>query len=177
MAGGPTPGSSNRLLRANNLVAETGANKMTAGEVGAQEVRMKLLVTGGAGFIGSNFIRHVLGLGAELFGRQLRQADLRGESCQSENPSSTNPRYQFVKGDICDAAAVEAAMAGCDAVVHFAAESHVDRSIYEPAAVNRNKRQGNFRSAPSGAKAECRTVHSYFHGRSLRRHAARRLRG
>ena len=42
------------------------------------------------------------------------------------------PEYTFVKGDICDAAAVEAAMRGCDVVVHFAAESHVDRSIYEP---------------------------------------------
>jgi dTDP-glucose 4,6-dehydratase len=48
---------------------------------------------------------------------------------------SDNPNYSFVKGDICDAAAVEAAMKGCTAVVHFAAESHVDRSIYEPAPV------------------------------------------
>jgi len=42
-----------------------------------------------------------------------------------------DPRYSFVRGDICDAAAVEQALRGCDAIVHFAAESHVDRSIYE----------------------------------------------
>jgi dTDP-glucose 4,6-dehydratase len=43
-----------------------------------------------------------------------------------------NPKYQFVRGDICDTAAVESAMAGCDVIVHFAAESHVDRSINSP---------------------------------------------
>lgn len=50
----------------------------------------------------------------------------------------------FVKGDICNAAAVEAAMYGCDAVVHFAAESHVDRSIYEPAPVIQTNVTGTF---------------------------------
>ncbi len=47
----------------------------------------------------------------------------------------TTPLYSFVKGDICDPNAVENAMRGCDAVVHLAAESHVDRSIYEPSPV------------------------------------------
>jgi dTDP-glucose 4,6-dehydratase len=46
-----------------------------------------------------------------------------------------HPDYTFVCGDICDAPALEAAMRGCDSVVHFAAESHVDRSIYEPSPV------------------------------------------
>src|SRR4029077_11217603 len=55
-----------------------------------------------------------------------------------------DPRYRFTKGDICDADAVEAAMAGCDAVVHFAAESHVDRSIYEPAPVIETNVTGTF---------------------------------
>src|SRR5204862_5884923 len=55
-----------------------------------------------------------------------------------------NPNYEFVKGDICDAAAVETAMHSCDAVIHFAAESHVDRSIYEPAPVIQANVTGTF---------------------------------
>src|SRR6202040_292245 len=52
--------------------------------------------------------------------------------------------YNFVKGDICDAVAAEKAMQGCDAVVHFAAESHVDRSIYQPAPVIQTNVTGTF---------------------------------
>jgi dTDP-glucose 4,6-dehydratase len=92
---------------------------------------MNILVTGGAGFIGSNFIRHVLSLGhgyAVVNYDGLTYAGNLGNL----DPVATNPHYRFVRGNICDATAVEAAMAGCDAVVHFAAESHVDRSIYEP---------------------------------------------
>jgi dTDP-glucose 4,6-dehydratase len=55
-----------------------------------------------------------------------------------------NPAYKFAKGDICDASAAEAAMAGCDAVVHFAAESHVDRSIYQPAPAIETNFTGTF---------------------------------
>ncbi len=55
-----------------------------------------------------------------------------------------NKEYCFIKGDICDAIAVEAAMTGCDAVVHFAAESHVDRSIYEPGAAIETNITGTF---------------------------------
>ena len=63
-------------------------------------------------------------------------------------PTSTavadNNNYCFMKGDICDAIAVEGAMTGCDAVVHFAAESHVDRSIYEPGAAIETNITGTF---------------------------------
>ncbi|MDP9388422.1 MAG: dTDP-glucose 4,6-dehydratase [Actinomycetota bacterium] len=91
---------------------------------------MKLLVTGGAGFIGSNYVRHVLGttddhvtvLDALTYAGNLATvSDLDG-----------HPRFRFVKGDVCDRDAVEQAMAGTDAVLHFAAESHVDRSIASP---------------------------------------------
>src|SRR3984893_7623474 len=57
---------------------------------------------------------------------------------------TNHPNYRFIKGDICDASAVEEAMRGCDAVVHFAAESHVDRSIYEPARVIETNVTGTF---------------------------------
>ena len=104
---------------------------------------MKLLVTGGAGFIGSNFIRHVLGLGRSYSVVNYDKLTYAGNLANLESVV-TNPRYQFVKGDICDAAAVEAAMAGCDAIIHFAAESHVDRSIYEPAASIETNVKGTF---------------------------------
>jgi dTDP-glucose 4,6-dehydratase len=93
---------------------------------------MKLFVTGGAGFIGSNFIRYVLGLGK---GYKVVNYDKLTYAGNLANVFSVadDPNYSFVKGDICDAIAVESAMKGCDAVLHFAAESHVDRSIYQPA--------------------------------------------
>jgi dTDP-glucose 4,6-dehydratase len=93
---------------------------------------MKIFVTGGAGFIGSNFIRHVLSLNKDYMIVNFDKLTYAGNLTNLEEVAA-NPNYSFVKGDICDPAASEAAMKGCDAVVHFAAESHVDRSIYEPA--------------------------------------------
>src|SRR5579864_667555 len=104
---------------------------------------MKLFVTGGAGFIGSNFIRHILGLGQKYAVVNYDKLTYAGNLANLAVIAG-NPNYRFVKGDICDAAAVEAAMAGCDAIVHFAAESHVDRSIYEPAQVIETNVTGTF---------------------------------
>ena len=104
---------------------------------------MKIFVTGGAGFIGSNFIRHVLGLGKGYRIVNFDKLTYAGNLANLESVAD-NPNYSFVKGDICDAAAVEAAMKGCIAVVHFAAESHVDRSIYEPAPVIQTNVTGTF---------------------------------
>lgn len=95
---------------------------------------MKVFVTGGAGFIGSNFIYHLLSLPA---GHSVANYDVltyAGNLSNLERVAS-HPGYSFVRGNICDGAAVREAMLGCDAVVHFAAESHVDRSIYEPAPI------------------------------------------
>jgi dTDP-glucose 4,6-dehydratase len=104
---------------------------------------MKILVTGGAGFIGSNFIRHLL---AERADHKVVNYDKLTYAGNLANLAEVadNRNYTFIKGDICDAAAVEAAMRGCDAVVHFAAESHVDRSIYEPAPVIDTNIKGTF---------------------------------
>ena len=104
---------------------------------------MKILVTGGAGFIGSNFIRYVLGRGQSYAVVNYDKLTYAGNLANLESIAA-DPKYQFVKGDICDATGVEAAMAGCDAVVHFAAESHVDRSIYEPAASIETNVKGTF---------------------------------
>ena len=88
---------------------------------------MRLLVTGGAGFIGSNFVRHVL---ASHPGDAVVNLDKLTYAGNLENlrDVEANPRYRFVKGDICDGPVVREAMRGADAVVHFAAETHVDRS-------------------------------------------------
>jgi len=104
---------------------------------------MKLFVTGGAGFIGSNFIRYVL---QSKNNHAIVNYDKLTYAGNLANLHSVahHPGYRFVKGDICDPIAAEAAMRGCDAVVHFAAESHVDRSIYEPAPVIQTNVTGTF---------------------------------
>jgi dTDP-glucose 4,6-dehydratase len=104
---------------------------------------MKILVTGGAGFIGSNFIRYILGTGKKYAIVSFDKLTYAGNLANLDSVAG-NPSYRFIKGDICDAVAVEAAMRGCDAVVHFAAESHVDRSIYEPAPVIQTNLTGTF---------------------------------
>jgi dTDP-glucose 4,6-dehydratase len=93
---------------------------------------MKLLVTGGAGFIGSNFILYWM---ASHPDDSIVNLDKLTYAGNPENLSSVekNPHYRFVHGDICDPVTVREAMEGVDAVVHFAAESHVDRSIRDPA--------------------------------------------
>jgi len=104
---------------------------------------MKLFVTGGAGFIGSNFIRHILETRGEYSVVNYDKLTYAGNLANLESVSN-HPNYSFVKGDICEAASVESAMPGCEVVVHFAAESHVDRSIYEPAPVIQTNVTGTF---------------------------------
>ena len=93
---------------------------------------MKLLVTGGAGFIGSNFVRMALTDKFPDFNvEQLTVLDLLTYAGDEENlkPVSSDKRYKFVKGDIRDLGLAKKLMQDADQVVHFAAESHVDRSI------------------------------------------------
>ena len=104
---------------------------------------MKIFVTGGAGFIGSNFIRYVLASEKRYAVVNYDKLTYAGNLGNLDSVA-THPDYAFVRGDICDAPALEAAMRGCDAVVHFAAESHVDRSIYEPSAVIQTNITGTF---------------------------------
>ena len=104
---------------------------------------MRILVTGGAGFIGSNFIRYVLGLDKGYAVVNYDKLTYAGNLANLDSVAA-DPGYRFLKGDICDAISVAAAMAGCEAVVHFAAESHVDRSIYEPAASIETNVKGTF---------------------------------
>ncbi|MBM3672102.1 MAG: dTDP-glucose 4,6-dehydratase [Actinobacteria bacterium] len=91
---------------------------------------MKLFVTGGAGFIGSNYVRHVLGSSDDSV--TVFDALTYAGNLDNLRGLDDDPRFAFVKGDITDRDAVTAAMKGHDAVLHFAAESHVDRSIASP---------------------------------------------
>jgi dTDP-glucose 4,6-dehydratase len=93
---------------------------------------MRLFVTGGAGFIGSHYVRSVLsGEYPELAGAEVTVFDKLTYAGNLANlaPVADSPRYRFVTGDICDRAALDQALPGHDLVVNFAAESHVDRSI------------------------------------------------
>ena len=92
---------------------------------------MRLVVTGGAGFIGSNFVRFMLRRYDDLDVVNLDKLTYAG-NLDNLRDVEDDARYTFVKGDICDAAVVRAALQGADAVVNFAAETHVDRSISGP---------------------------------------------
>jgi dTDP-glucose 4,6-dehydratase len=104
---------------------------------------MKVFVTGGGGFIGSHFIRYLLSLGQVHRIVNFDKLTYAGNLANLKDVTD-NPAYSFVKGDICDPAGVEAAMRDCNVVVHFAAESHVDRSIYEPAPFVQTNVTGTF---------------------------------
>jgi dTDP-glucose 4,6-dehydratase len=95
------------------------------------EVGGTILVTGGMGFIGSNFIRHVLGAHPAIRVVNFDKVTYAGNP---ENLADllADPRYTFVPGDVCDSTTVEQALArhGVEQIVHFAAETHVDRSIH-----------------------------------------------
>ncbi len=94
---------------------------------------MKLLVTGGSGFIGSNFVRHVLAAHPDDSVVNLDKLTYAGNPANLRDVEG-DARYRFVHGDVCDGALVRDVARGVDAIVNFAAESHVDRSLMEPDA-------------------------------------------
>lgn len=90
---------------------------------------MNIVVTGGAGFIGSNFVRHVY---KERSDWQITVLDALTYAGNKESLTGLNDRVKLVVGNICDAAVVDEVVKDCDAVVHFAAESHNDNSLRSP---------------------------------------------
>lgn len=119
---------------------------------------MKLLVTGGAGFIGSNFIRYWLSNYPEDDIINLDLLTYAGHKESLEDISS-NPHYQFVQGDICDPVLVNDLMSKVEVVVHFAAESHVDRSIKDPSIFVKTNVLGTQVLLDSALKHQIRRFH------------------
>lgn len=117
----------------------------------------RILVAGGAGFIGSHFVRQML---AEHPSLEVVVYDKLTYAGNLENLEdvSANPRYSFVRGDIADATALAAAAEGCEAVVNFAAETHVDRSIVDPEAFLDTDVKGTYRLAEVARELGVRKV-------------------
>jgi dTDP-glucose 4,6-dehydratase len=120
---------------------------------------MRLFISGGAGFIGSNFIHHLL---SRETGFQVVNYDALTYAGNLRNLEAVAslPGYSFVKGNICDGQAVREAMQGCDAVVHFAAESHVDRSIYHPEPIIETNVRGTFVMLQAARELK---IHRFLH--------------
>ena len=116
---------------------------------------MKLLVTGGAGFIGSNFVRRMLQRDPQLYLTNLDKLTYAG-NLENLKEVESNPRYRFLRGDVADAGAVEGAVEGCEAVVHFAAETHVDRSIQNASDFLRTNIQGTHALLEAARRAKVR---------------------
>jgi dTDP-glucose 4,6-dehydratase len=104
---------------------------------------MKLLITGGAGFIGSNFVKYWLKNHAEDSIINFDKLTYAG-NLETLKDIENNPGYTFIKGDICDRQAVDAVMKQVDTIVHFAAESHVDRSIADPSPFIKTNIEGTY---------------------------------
>lgn len=112
---------------------------------------MRLLVTGGCGFIGSHFIKNILNKRPEW---KITNLDKLTYAGRKENLAEIehDPRYTFIHGDICDPIAVEKSMKGTDAVINFAAESHVDNSITDARPFIRTDIEGAFTLLDSARK-------------------------
>lgn len=116
---------------------------------------MKLLVTGGAGFIGSNFIHHIMDSRLDCEVINLDVLTYAG-NLNNLKGIEKNPRYTFIKGDICNRAVIDAILDkhNIDAIIHFAAESHVDRSIADASAFVKTNVLGTY------TLLECARTHS-----------------
>lgn len=118
---------------------------------------MKLLVTGGAGFIGSNFVRYVY---KERSDWHITVFDALTYAGNEKNLAGLDAgRYSFMKGDICDQQAIDKTVAETDAVVHFAAESHVDNSLDSPLAFVNTNVLGTFQLLEAVRKHDKRLHH------------------
>ncbi len=113
--------------------------------------KMNILVTGGSGFIGSNFIRHMLEKYPDYRIINLDKLTYAGNPDNLKDIEN-NPNYSFVRGDICDMYVVNEVMQQVDQVVHFAAESHVDRSIDDGSVFVRTNVLGTYTLLESALK-------------------------
>ncbi|HPD45204.1 MAG TPA: dTDP-glucose 4,6-dehydratase, partial [Candidatus Woesebacteria bacterium] len=119
---------------------------------------MKLLVTGGLGFIGSNFIHYWLRRHPDDFIVNLDKITYAANPANLKDWEG-NSHYQFIKGDIGDSAVCRQAMEGVEAIVHFAAESHVDRSLADPELFLQTNVLGTFTLLNVAAEKKIRFHH------------------
>jgi dTDP-glucose 4,6-dehydratase len=117
---------------------------------------MKLLITGGAGFIGSNFIRYILSSHPDYEVVNLDKLTYAG-NLENLKDIETSPGYTFIKGDICDMKLLEEIE--FDTIVNFAAESHVDRSILDAQPFLRTNILGTYSLLETAKKRECLFLH------------------
>lgn len=121
---------------------------------------MKLLVTGGAGFIGSNFIHYILNTYPNYSIINLDKLTYAGNlENLKEVESKFKDRYEFIQGDICDKKVVDDIVSRVDAIVNFAAESHVDRSIEDPSSFFKTNILGTYTLLESALKNNKKRFH------------------
>jgi dTDP-glucose 4,6-dehydratase len=119
---------------------------------------VRYFVTGGAGFIGSNYVEHLFNNVEEVTGVTIYDKFTYAANPKNYQDFVGDPRLSVIKGDICDSELLEKSMAGHDFVVHFAAESHVDRSIDDASVFVETNVLGTFRVLEAGRKVGVRTV-------------------
>jgi dTDP-glucose 4,6-dehydratase len=119
---------------------------------------VRYFVTGGAGFIGSNYVEHLFNDVKDVTGVTIYDKFTYAANPKNYQDFLGDARLSVIKGDICDSELLEKSMAGHDFVVHFAAESHVDRSIDDASVFVETNVLGTFRVLEAGRKVGVRTV-------------------
>jgi dTDP-glucose 4,6-dehydratase len=119
---------------------------------------MRYFVTGGAGFIGSNFVEYLFEKVQDLTGVTIFDKFTYAANPKNYEKFLSDPRLKVIKGDICDLPLLEKSMSGHDFVIHFAAESHVDRSIDDAAVFIQTNVLGTFNVLEASHKTKIKTV-------------------
>ena len=119
---------------------------------------MRYFVTGGAGFIGSNYVRHLLNRVEGVTSVTIYDKFTYAANAKNYQEFTSDPRLTVIKGDICDRAYLENSMIGHNFVVHFAAQSHVDRSINDASAFVHSNVLGTFNVLEASRRLQVKTV-------------------